>query len=38
VLPAGLVLREIAAETNIDTVIAGTDAALIIPNGKLTQY
>jgi 3-oxoacid CoA-transferase B subunit len=38
VLPAGLVLREIAAETDIDTVVAGTDAALIIPDGKLPVY
>jgi acyl CoA:acetate/3-ketoacid CoA transferase beta subunit len=38
VLPAGLVLREIAAETDIDTIITGTDAGLIIPDGKLTRY
>ena len=38
VLPAGLVLREIAAETDIDTVIARTDAALLIPDGNLTRY
>jgi len=38
VLPAGLVLREIAAETDMDTVTAGTDAGLIIPDGKLTRY
>ena len=38
VQPAGLVLREIAAETDIDTVIARTDAALLIPDGNLTRY
>ncbi len=38
VLPAGLVLREIAAETDIETVIAGTGARLIIPDGKLNRY
>ena len=38
VLPAGLVLREIAAETDIDTVIARTDARIIIPDDQLTRF
>ena len=38
VLPAGLVLREIAAETDIDTVIAKTDTEITLPDGQLTRY
>ena len=38
VLPVGLVLREIAAETDIDTVISKTDAELVIPDDKLARY
>ena len=38
VLPTGLVLREIAAETDVDTVISKTDAELIVPKDKLAKY
>ena len=38
VLPTGLVLREIAAETDVDTVISKTDAELIVPEDKLAKY
>jgi acyl CoA:acetate/3-ketoacid CoA transferase beta subunit len=38
VLPKGLMLREIATETDIDTVIAKTEAALIIPEQILSKF
>jgi len=38
VLPSGLYLREIAVETDIDTVIARTEAEVIVPDRKLPTY
>jgi 3-oxoacid CoA-transferase B subunit len=38
VLPGGLMLREIATETDIDTVVAKTEAELIIPEQVLPKF
>jgi acetate CoA/acetoacetate CoA-transferase beta subunit len=34
----GLILREIAAETDLETVIHKTGAALMIPEGELPRF
>jgi len=38
VLPIGLVLREIATNTNVETVIARTEAEVIIPDSELPKF
>ena len=38
VLPAGLVLREIATSTDVETVIARTEAEVIVPDGELPKF
>ena len=38
VLPAGLTLREIATETDIETVLARTEAELIVPEKKIAVF
>ncbi len=38
VLPSGLYLREIATETDVDTVIAGTEAEVIVPDRELPKF
>jgi len=38
VLPVGLVLREIAINTDVETVIARTEAEVIIPDSELPKF
>jgi len=38
VLPSGLYLREIATETDVDTVIAGTEAEVVVPDRELPKF
>ena len=38
VLPSGLYLREIATETDVDTVIARTEAEVIVPDRELSKF
>ena len=38
VLPVGLVLREIATNTDVETVIARTETKVIVPDGELPKF
>jgi len=38
VLPAGLVLREIAINTDVETIISRTEAAVIVPDSELPKF
>ena len=38
VLPVGLVLREIATNTDVETVIARTEAEVIVPDSELPKF
>ena len=38
VLPAGLTLREVATDTDVETVIARTDAKVIVPDHELPNF
>jgi 3-oxoacid CoA-transferase B subunit len=38
VLPSGLVLREIATETDLETIIASTDADLTMPDTEIPRF
>jgi 3-oxoacid CoA-transferase B subunit len=38
ILPTGLNIREISSETNIETVLAKTEAKIIIPQGELPTF